>query len=212
MKLACVALSLAIVAASPAIAGNSCPVKQIKEKDSKGSAEVYLFPVSENFDWDKARVLQIYQALSSKQRPDFICNMSGALLGSLTFSDVSCQISRNGRVFIPWVGQGHMIRYDGSTYMSDCSVSWPCIEDATGKRIHANQIWYQRPFLCVDGCGRSDESRTRHIVSRNAEMIDVIWMRYAFEGHAMIIRSKQTGFVCTLNKSAGLQSRIQRQP
>lgn len=205
MKLACISLSLAIVAAGPALAGNTCPSKYIREKDSKGIAEVYLFPVSKNFDWDRVKILQIYQNLSSKQRPDFTCNMAGALSGYQTFNEVSCQVSSSGRVFIPWVGQGNMIRYDGSTYIDDCSVTWPCIEDATGKRTHVNPIWYQRPFLCVDGCSRRDESRMRHIVSRNFEIIDVIWMRYAFEGYAMVIRSKQTGFVCAYNKEPGSQ-------
>lgn len=205
MKLAITSLSLVIATVCPAIASNSCPLKYIKEKDSNGMAEVYLFPISANFDWDKIDILQIYRSLSSKQKPNFTCNMTGALSGYHTFSDVSCQSGSNGRVFTPWVGQGHVIRYDKSTYMEDCSIASPCIEDPTGKRIHVNAIWYQRPFSCVDGCGRYDNRKMGRVISRNFEMIDFIWMRYAFEGYGMVIRSKQTGFMCTDNKLPGFQ-------
>ena len=202
MKAAQLVIILYFMAIGPALASGCDRSKfpYIQEEEARGASEIFLVPVPPNFSPSNVNVLQTYKSISVKMRPTYICSMAG-MNGQGAFKEITCKLLSNGRVFSPWGGEAIEIGRDGNTSKANCwdDTTSPCLEDSSGTRISADPLFVRRPYA-------NPGYNTDYVISGcETGTIDVIQLWHAFAGYAMVVRTRQTGFVNTYSPTPTLR-------
>ena len=195
--------SVVSISCSPVFA-DCYNVEYMAEMENQGGrVEGYLIPVAKNFDAMRVDIVKTYKEIATKKPYTFSCVMNGEN-GQGAYSNVECSVKSNGRMFSPWGGKGLVVRSDGNTEYSPCmlNASYSCIEDANGNRISINNNFVLRPYpsLFQEG-GRGRLGNYKLLTDCKSGVLDVIAIQKAFEGYALLFRTRQVG-IGTTYKSA----------
>lgn len=191
--------SVASISSAPVFA-ECYDVEYMAEMEVQGGrVEGYLIPVVKNFDPMGVDIVKTYKEIATKKPYTFSCVMSG-MNGQGAYSEVKCTVKSNGRIFSPWGGEGLVVQSDGNTEYHPCMLdaSYTCIEDANGTRVYINNVFVQRPYrvLFKEG-GRGRYGNYKLLTDCKSGVLDVIAIQKAFEGYALLFRTRQLGIGTT---------------